>query len=674
MYENNVKTDGLQTDPSAPNINAAAENNASPDIGVPPAQIPESTENKSKPFSAQENIKKLKKVPKKFLLTGIVAIAAIILIAITALLIVNLGHGQDYALYVKDKELYFTDLPGNKALQVTTQLIDDSGMSDSDLASSDDFFSAYCYLARDGKTLFFIDKMREESGIEAAFDFYYRNIQNKNQDPVKIDSNVIRYTVNDATSLVTYMKYNGSTTDFGTLYQYDIKKDEKTKIIDDAQLFYTSEDGKKIGYLDSKGNLYLKEGQKESEKIDSDVTEICYWSIDLSKVFYLSQNSLYQKTAGKDKVRISADNVYRVQQVYETGEVYYLKAEDTNTQTTLINYINDDMQETDATITKPDYPWISDYPDYESYNAAYEAYDAAYDLYLEKLARDDLRTELNQQTIDSETYSLYYYNGKEEIKITDRLYDAVDTSSKAPAFLYRTYNLDSIEKINLSEVSSVSQVESKIEQALEDSADLFVAVKDNATQIELTNAQRYSLTETGDMLYYIGNVNDNVGELYQIPITDNKLGQEKLYDSEVYTSNLSVTKNGQLLYFKNYKNNQGDLYFDQKLVDYEVYSSDIRYDKDQQKLVYFTGWQKDSQCGTLKIYSGGKAQKVDDDVHQYTISPDGKLLYLNNYNTTYFNGELQMFDGRKSKKLDDDVTALIHWISGEDLPYRGIDN
>lgn len=127
MYENNVKTDELQTDPSAPNINAAAENNASPDIGVPPAQIPESSENKSKPFFAQEHIKKLKNIPKKFLLTGIVAIAAIILIAITTLLIVNLGRGQDYALYVKDKELYFTDLPGNKALQVTTQLIDDSG-------------------------------------------------------------------------------------------------------------------------------------------------------------------------------------------------------------------------------------------------------------------------------------------------------------------------------------------------------------------------------------------------------------------------------------------------------------------------------------------------------------------------------------------------------------------
>ena len=65
---------------------------------------------------------------------------------------------------------------------------------------------------------------------------------------------------------------------------------------------------------------------------------------------------------------------------------------------------------------------------------------------------------------------------------------------------------------------------------------------------------------------------------------------------------------------------------------------------------------------------------MDDDVHQYTVSPDGKLLYLNNYNTTYFNGELQMFDGGKSKKLDDDVTVLIDWISGEDLPYRGIDN
>lgn len=44
---------------------------------------------------------------------------------------------------------------------------------------------------------------------------------------------------------------------------------------------------------------------------------------DLSKLVYMKDDDVYQKTDGMDKVKIASD-VERVLKVYDTGEMYYL--------------------------------------------------------------------------------------------------------------------------------------------------------------------------------------------------------------------------------------------------------------------------------------------------------------------------------------------------------------
>ena len=280
--------------------------------------IPEREEVQPSNFPEKDRKTKLKSI----LLYSGFALAALILMGAMVALITKADNASPYyGFYLKDGELFGVDLSDKSTWQLSTTLVDRGSGSGADLWDSAVARSAAVTLSKDRKYIFYFDRM--ESG---GATLYCKETSSK-KDAFKIDTVDSRiYYVNDTASLVTYIKN-------GDLYQYNMKKSEKTKLINDVSQYTVSSDGKRIVCLDHENTLYLKKSGGEAEEIDREVRQLLLTSEDLQTVYYLKASedegdSLYKKTDGKDKVLIASD-VYEVLQSYASGEFYFLRSTST---------------------------------------------------------------------------------------------------------------------------------------------------------------------------------------------------------------------------------------------------------------------------------------------------------------------------------------------------------
>jgi len=639
--------------------------------------------------------KEKKKFPKKAIIFAGIGVAVVAALVVVILLFSG-GGGKaqnNYALYLKDNEIFFTDLRnGSEAWQLTSRLVDAKNVPDEYLARAGYPLGICTYISEDGKYIFFPDKVgRDDDG----FSLYYKEVAKPKAEAIKIDSDVNTYTVNASATTVTYLKGEGN------LYQYKIGEDSKEKIASEVRIFRVSDDGNKIIYLNSDDSIYLKIAGTEKQKLASDVSSLEHVTEDFTTVYYVKDGSLYKQVKDEDKVKIASD-IYRVLKIYDSGEIYYLTSE--SQEISLMDYVTDDMKDADASITEPFYPSFPSPPSYPywweyatdaEYDAAYAAYEEAYkawetecdrmeneyyaalEAYNAKEYRDSLRAALEQETLEQANYSLCFYNGTEEIVITDAFvgdyeYSDYTVASDAPVISYKAYNQSSLEKVKLSEIESIYDIKNMVEAALFSSSERYIAVKGTATVVELEKeADYFRINSSGTVAYYIDDIpaDKNHGELYRISISDGVVGKPELYDSDVFAAYCYFVSDNELQYFKDIKDGMGELYINKNLIDYDVSIYSVDVDSDLGKVVYFTDWNDNKENGTLKVYSGEDAVKIADDVHSFYVTPDGRVLYLYDYSLNHYKGELHEWANGQTRMIDDDVICMIPIY---DNKYRSI--
>lgn len=411
---------------------------------------------------------------------------------------------------------------------------------------------------------------------------------------------------------------------------------------------------------------------------------------------------MYKQAKGADKVKI-ASNVYDVINIYDSGEIYYLTSE--AGKISLIDYVTDDMKDADASVTEPSNPVYPNYPSipltweydtYEEYEAAYTTYQtacdeweaecnrldaeyqAAYEAYYAKLSRDGLRETLKEETLEQPSYSLCFYNGTEETVITNDfvvdnnyLYYFAVYAEEAPVIAYKTHKESGTEKVKLSEVISIDDIKSRVEDALFSSTEIYIAVKDAATVVEQEKeAISFRINPSGTVVYYIDDIPDekDYGKLYRIPITNGGIGKAEVYDSDVCTYDCRFINDTELEYFKECKGSKGELYINKTKIDYDVDCYKVENYSDFDKIYYFTDWNDEKEYGTLKVYDGKKSVKIADDVHSFSAVPDGRVIYLCEYSFDYYKGELHEWSNGETRKIDDDVVCVFPIVYDK---YRG---
>ncbi|MCI8417932.1 MAG: zinc ribbon domain-containing protein [Lachnospiraceae bacterium] len=606
-------------------------------------------------------VKPKKPIPKKAFLFGGIGLVAVLLLVFIASLFLKGGGDKPYGLYLRDGEVFYSELSKKEPLEITSKLANGEYVSDAEMAYAADTLGSYITFSEDGKRIFYPDRLGSDSD---GITLYCRNMKKPKQEPIRIDSDVMLYTVNQAGNCVTYLKgYDG------ILYQHNLE--EKEKIASDVMSFQVSEDGKKIGYYNEDG-YYIWRAGKDTNKLASDISSLVYVSEDISVIYYIKEGGLYrQADDGSDKEKIASD-VSRVVTVYDSGEIYYTKAE--NTQKPLMDYVEDDMAASDSIMLEPERPEYPSYWDFETtdeYNAAVKQYELAYQVYeqdkqvyQEKVQRDRMREELNQMTMDETAYLLYFYNGTEESLVTDGLSDEYDVTYAAdsPVLTLPVYNQSETPQIKLSKLENTYQVYDLVQEALYSVSERYLAVKNELTVIDQIQAQAFRITPAGDAVYFLDEVaEDGYGDLYKMEISSKSINSPSLYDSEVYNSSLYFVSGDKLIYYKNVDNDsrKGDLFLDQKEIDYDVSLYSVSYSEDSGSLLYYTDWNSERSYGTLKTSKNGKSTKIADDVHQFLSLDNGDVLYLYDYSSNYYKGTLYLYRKGKAQKLDDDVVAII---------------
>ncbi len=473
-----------------------------------------------------------------------------------------------------------------------------------------DYDSTNYFLCEDGKTIFFID---DDGGL------YTRNIKKKNGEVTKLEKSSVNYFhVSENEKLITYL------CDDGDLYQHNLR--ERTKIESDVKEFRVTDNGKKLIYVTDDSDLYVKKG-KNAEKIDGDIEEIVHVDEKIDIIYYLKDDSLYKKDGNKDKEKIAGDVAAAV--AYESGELYYTVSD--SDESKLIDFVEIDSDS-------------SEYDDYVEY--------------------------LEETTSYISTVELHYYDGKKATLVSDSVSNTYGRSYEEPMMVCSLAG--SSDKIKLTKIAEECEDEydayDYIMDEIADSSEKHLIVEDKMSTFDQSEAYNFIFSEDGKTIYFIDNEDDGYGDLYELKVSGKKAKKAKLYDSDVYADEYGFLENGKLVYFKDVDEGMGEMYVDKKKADDDVVASLYRILTDGNNLIYIADWSSKNANGTLRMYKGGKAKNLVDDVSAFDVTPDGKILYLTDYEDG--EGDLYLYKSSKSKMIDSDVSSIVSVYMTKDYDTR----
>lgn len=495
--------------------------------------------------------------------------------------------------------------------------------------------------SEDYKKLFFADDI-----TEGKFTLRYLNMSNPEED-YRISQDVTSYRISKNGKTVAYIKN-------GALYKSDLKNSEKIK--KNVANYAISENGKRVVYLTDAGNLYVAKGNDE-EKIASKVESFVFSSPNnFSDIYYIKNDNLYMFD-GKDSEKI-AKNVSDVIAVYKSGEIYYTKSKDGEIK--LSDYVIDDLKEADEDFEMPDRPqrpYSFEYDTDEEYEAAYdqytellEEYNEAREYYYDLQMREELREELDEETMENRVSSLYYYNGKKEIELTDSFAKRSwisEEKSEEKVILFSAYNQSEIQKVKISEIEDIYDIKNMVQASLFSADQQYIAMEDT---VKIINGENAQLNEDASKLYYLSD-----DDIYVAKISGKKLKKAECYQKNVDWFSVY----GDKVVAEKYTDEEGyisDIYVNKEKVASDASSWGFSYDY---KTFYaIEDYSQKEQKGKLIRYKGGKTKNIDKDVYRFYVTPNGKLYYIADYDVEEEKGDLFVYKMGKGKEIEHNVSGF----------------
>lgn len=611
-------------------------------------------------YQAVQNPERVQGKKKNGLPIVIGVVVAVAVIAVAAVVGVKLvkgekgGSAEGYVTYVKDGSLY--SLNGKKPEKGA----DEYGGS---LGSSVIERYGLVQISSDGKYLFY------PSSVSSDYSEGYRlnavRFGKKNAESVKIDSDVRSYQVLDNKRLLFMDTGN-------TLYLSDFTGN-KEKVASDVSLYYLDTDKQNIVWVSEAGEysdiyyrpLSLKE---EKEKLSSDVI-LMGSSDNLRRIYVKDENdSLYVIKDFGDKEKIASDVSMVVYGSFNSDIVFYSK--ERTDKLTAASLIEDDMKATDDSMKEPQEEDYQKNSLEKNYLGEYEkvtetdwdAYYAAWDEYDEKQERDEMRENMKEYVLEDYPYELYCYNGKDS-SLVDENY-STSLAVYDGGVVYTRYNTEDIEKVRLSDVGSLYEVEEKYREKKEDS--LEVCLYENGKQVMLSeNIDICKVDQEAGKAYGLEyDKESTTGILYEFAIGARADGSLKKVADDV--SRIEFAKNGKIYYMVDADGDEGELCSNGESIDTDVVSGSV-YELDG--VIYYQAEASSSGDDyTMKCYDGKKAKIIAEDVVCEKVLDANHIFLLTDYSWKNYRGDLRYYNGKDAKTIEDDVTWIMNvtntWWTG----------
>lgn len=379
------------------------------------------------------------------------------------------------------------------------------------------------------------------------------------------------------------------------LYLYDVKKkDETTKIVDNALKYEFSPDDKYIVIIDGEKKLRVY-NFKVTETLDSNVDD--YEGIYSNKIVYKKEGKLYIRSLNykkDDKQKITEESSN--EKYSEDGKKVLYIDSDKNLQEYIVGKKNSNKIASNVT---------NYYCDTESCNKLF---------YIS----------------DKDGKEIHYYDGKTSTKVAEDIYSISDFDTDKEEIIYTVLDKN---KYTL----------------------YFQKVGKEAARIEkdLTSIRMVKLFE-GKEIYYINGKN----EVRYAKINGAKVGSVKTIGEDVvgslflnkdgyaFVSNVDSNSNGTLYVAKNGK---------AKKIDTDVNNSIIVVNTKGDKLYYYKDYSNSS--GTLYVLNGSKSKKIAEEVYAFEYIKDDLIYYLKDYNLSSAAGDLYRYTG-KNEKIAENVVRI----------------
>jgi hypothetical protein len=658
-------------------------------------------------ISGDEDYVKIKlKPPRKR--TIIAATIALVLIFTTVIIldIINKPTGS-HLIYTKDRNLYYTSLPGFNPISLGLDVGDYWQIS----------------ICDEGRYIFYPEYTAYGSGSV----FYWRDLHDENADPVRIGAGLYYGQIKADGSKFLYQRQNDR-----ALYIYDRLTREHGKISDNSVDGFSVNDEFDYLFLYRDANHYFDElthsftrtaslyevilngTEAEETLIDTGVSGWqSFFDANERKVFYVKENTLYLKEYGKEKVIIASD-VHEIISAPGMSSLYFIRQK--GGALTLSDFLYDDLLESDKLITEPEEPdWLNP-PDSNDFMTAWEpntfgseyneeldergkwvlntdAYNAAYEEWWETnrgdgmsleeykrrhveyqgmLMRNAIRAELDKtnNTMPLVEISLYYWQDGTETFVTENMrfeyngwsWNQYTVSHEKPIVIYNknehSYELERVTMTNLMEMGNPGY-----------SAHDYIAVLRGGTttiimpsipgyegeRVIAVGAKEFAI-DTGEhtkdwrisddgKIYYIDDTDHwrNRGRLTFVTVIDDGISAPVSIDEDVDSYFLS-DGTGELFYFKS-----NNVYRDGRFISSGVsWVSPIYYDDDSDTMIFMSG-------NSLRRYSGNTVTTIADNVKTYVMVDKNSIAYLTRDNN------LMLCTAGKEPVLIERGVTNIHW-------------
>lgn len=475
----------------------------------------------------------------------------------------------------------------------------------------------------------------------------------------------------------------------------------------DLEDYTVTQDGKKIFFIDGKGDLYYAKAssKKEAQKLDSDISS--YWVSENGKtVTYIKKGDLYQHDLKKEeKIAKNVSSVY----VSDDGKIIYYRNDDGD----MMCRKNGKEEEIDDDVyilhISEDYKSIiyTDGEDLYTKKVGKKAKEVGTDIegasgvtrdgtfYYWTYPEGDMEDYFDDDDLSGDMNflsTLYYFNGSKSKKIAENVY--VDTElSTSNAYGDRTviyyYQFGKVEEgdLDYNDLQDLMEDDMDYEEAMVElltevsgKCNRYIGINGKSGKVKVEEKiSKLFLSGNGKTMYALADVDDD-GEciLLKASVSGNKVKSFKEVDSEVPVryvqgylyagtnfglSEMPESNAGNLfVYLKDVKDGEGELFINGKSAAEDVYTNGIRYNPGKKTVMFYMD-MKGSE-GTLCMHNGKKLTEIAEDVFGYSIHRSGDVAFQ----TDYKDGEytVNLYTG-KVKLVAEDVSSYVLTADGDIL-------